>query len=147
MKKAFFILCISAVITACGGSSSNSTGGADSTSAANKTAKTTNSDADTNATKTGTEATGGSAGSTAGAGLLAASDCNTCHKVDTKVIGPAFQDVAAKYPATDANIEMLANKVISGGKGNWGDIPMSAHPALSVADAKEMVKYVLSLKK
>ncbi|WP_183559130.1 c-type cytochrome [Mucilaginibacter sp. SP1R1] len=148
MKKAFFILCISAVVTACGGNSSDkSTGGSDSTNAANQTAKATNSDADTNATKTGTEAAGGSAGSTAGASLLAASDCNTCHKVDTKVIGPAFQDIAAKYPATDANIETLAKKVISGGKGNWGDIPMSAHPTLSESDAKEMVKYVLSLKK
>jgi cytochrome c len=147
MKKAFFILCISAVVTACGGSSSENAGGSDSTSAANQTAKATTPNADTNATKTGTESAGGSAGSTAGAGLLAASDCNTCHKVDTKIIGPAFQDIAAKYPATDANIETLANKVIAGGKGSWGDIPMSAHPTLSLADAKEMVKYVLSLKK
>jgi cytochrome c len=146
MKKAFFILCISAVVTACGGSSSNK-GGTDSTQAANQTAKATNSDADTTVTKTGAEPTGGSAGSKAGEGLLAASDCNTCHKVDTKLIGPAFQDVAAKYEATDANIETLANKVISGGKGNWGDIPMTPHPAISLADAKEMVKYVLSLKK
>ena len=82
-----------------------------------------------------------------GEGLLAASDCNTCHKVDTKLIGPAFQDVAAKYEATDANIETLANKVISGGKGNWGDIPMAGHPQLAVNDAKTIVKYILSLKK
>jgi cytochrome c len=147
MKKAFFILCIGAVITACGGSSSNNTGGSDSTHAANQSAKASNSDADTVVTKTGTESAGGSAGSTTGESLMAASDCNTCHKVDTKIIGPAFQDVAAKYPATETNIEMLAKKVIEGGKGNWGDIPMSAHPTVSLADAKEMVKYVLSLKK
>jgi cytochrome c len=146
MKKAFFILCISVAITACGGSS-NSSGGADSTKASNQTAKATSSDADTNATKTGTEAAGGEAGSSTGVSLMAASDCNTCHKVDTKVIGPAFQDIAAKYPPTEANIDTLANKIIRGGKGNWGDIPMAAHPALAVNDAKEIVKYILSLKK
>jgi cytochrome c len=147
MKKAFFILGICAVISACGGNSSKNAGGSDSTQAANQTAKATNSDADTNATKTGTEGTGGSAGSAKGESLIAAADCNTCHKVDTKIIGPAFQDVAAKYPPTEANIETLAKKVIDGGKGNWGDIPMTAHPSVSLDDAKEMVKYVLSLKK
>ncbi|MEZ2334384.1 c-type cytochrome [Mucilaginibacter sp. RCC_168] len=146
MKKAFFILCISAVVTACG-SNSSTKGGSDSTSAANQTAKATNSDADTVVAKTGTEGAGGSAGSAKGESLIAAADCNTCHKVDTKIIGPAFQDVAAKYPATETNIETLAKKVINGGKGNWGDIPMTPHPTVSLDDAKEMVKYVLSLKK
>jgi cytochrome c len=147
MKKAFFILCISAVVTACGGSSSKNGGGSDSTNAANQTAKASNSDADTTVTKTGTEGAGGSAGSAKGEGLIAAADCGTCHKVDTKIIGPAFQDVAAKYPATETNIETLAKKVIDGGKGNWGEIPMTPHPAVSLDDAKEMVKYILSLKK
>ncbi|NHA03817.1 c-type cytochrome [Mucilaginibacter sp. HC2] len=146
MKKAFFILCISAVVTACG-SNSSTKGGSDSTSAANQTAKAADANADTVVAKTGTEAAGGSAGSAKGESLMAAADCNTCHKVDTKVIGPALQDVAAKYPATETNIETLAKKVIAGGKGNWGDIPMSAHPTLSLDDAKEMVKYILSLKK
>jgi cytochrome c len=143
MKKVFVVLCISAALAACGGSKSGS-GSADSTSASNETAKAAESNADTNATKTGTES---SASTAPGAKLIAANDCSTCHKVDTKVIGPAFQDVANKYPATDANIDTLANKVIKGGKGNWGDIPMAAHPTLAVADAKEMVKYILSLKK
>jgi cytochrome c len=142
MKKVFAVLCISAVITACGGSSK--TGSGDSTAAANQTAKQSESSADTNANKTGTEASGTTS---PGAKLLAANDCLTCHKVDVKVIGPAYQDVAAKYPATEANIDTLANKVIKGGKGNWGDVPMTAHPAISQSDAKEMVKYVLSLKK
>ena len=146
MKKAFFILCISAVVTACGSNSSNK-GGGDSTSAANQTAKAADANADTVVAKTGTEAAGGSAGSAKGESLIAAADCNTCHKVDVKIIGPAFQDVAAKYPATETNIETLAKKVIDGGKGNWGDIPMTPHPTVSLDDAKEMVKYVLSLKK
>jgi len=146
MKKAFFILSICAVISACGGNSA-SNGGSDSTNAANQTAKATNSDADTNATKTGTEGAGGSAGSAAGEKLIANNDCGTCHKVDTKVIGPAFQDIAKKYDASQANIDMLAKKVISGGSGNWGTMAMTPHTALSESDAKEMVQYILSLKK
>jgi cytochrome c len=143
MKKVFIILSICAVITACGGNSK--TGSADSAAAANQTAKEQESSTDTNANKIGTESSGVS--TDPGAKLIAASDCNTCHKVDVKVIGPAFKDVAAKYPATEANIDTLANKVMKGGKGNWGDIPMAPHPTLSQADAKQMVKFVLSLKK
>jgi cytochrome c len=143
MKKVFIVLCISAVITACGGGSKS--GSADSTTAANETAKSAESNADTNANKTGTEPATGSM--EPGAKLIAASDCSTCHKVDVKLIGPAFKDIAAKYPATDANIDTLANKVIKGGKGNWGDIPMAGHPQLAVNDAKTIVKYILSLKK
>lgn len=147
MKKAFFILCISVAVSACGGSSSSTKGGSDSTAAADQTAKATSSDADTNATKTGTEGAGGSAGSAAGEKLLAANDCGTCHKVDTKVIGPAFQDIAKKYDASEANIDMLAKKVIAGGSGNWGTMAMTAHPSLAESDAKEIVKYILAQKK
>lgn len=143
MKKVFIVLVISAVITACGGNSKS--GGSDSTSAANQTAKQTESSTDTDANKIGTESSGSSM--PAGAKLMAAADCNTCHKVDSKVIGPALKDIAAKYPATEANIDTLTSKVIRGGKGNWGDIPMAAHPTLPESDVKEMVKYVLSLKK
>ncbi|PWK79158.1 cytochrome c [Mucilaginibacter oryzae] len=146
MKKVFFILGISAVFAACGGNSSN-TGGSDSTKAANETAKAANSDADTVVTKTGTESAGGSAGSSTGEKLIASLDCGTCHKVDTKVIGPAFQDIAKKYDASQANIDMLAKKIISGGSGNWGNIAMTPHPSLPESDAKEIVQYILSLKK
>ncbi|MGI4886980.1 MAG: c-type cytochrome [Janthinobacterium lividum] len=81
-----------------------------------------------------------------GAKLIAASDCTGCHKEHDKVVGPAYAAIAEKYKPTEANIAMLANKIITGGKGNWGEIPMTAHPGLSVADAQEMTKYVLSLK-
>ena len=79
--------------------------------------------------------------------LIAKSDCLTCHKVSEKLIGPAYRDVAAKYEHTDENITMLAGKVIKGGQGVWSAIPMTPHPQLSEADAKQMVKYVLLLKK
>lgn len=93
-----------------------------------------------------TASSAASAGSAKGEQLIAASDCLTCHKVDTKLVGPSYNEVANKYPATDANIDMLANKIIQGGSGAWGEIPMTPHPATSTDDAKEMVKYILSLK-
>ena len=82
-----------------------------------------------------------------GLALVAVSDCLTCHKVAEKNIGPAYQEVAAKYENTDENIAMLAGKIIKGGSGNWGAIPMTPHPNLSQDDAEAMVKYILLLKK
>ncbi|MEY2704146.1 MAG: hypothetical protein RL407_208 [Bacteroidota bacterium] len=76
-----------------------------------------------------------------------ASDCTGCHQVDRKIIGPSYADVAAKYDNSEANVTMLAQKVIAGGVGVWGEIPMSAHPGLSEEDAKDMVRYILLLKK
>lgn len=79
--------------------------------------------------------------------LIGKSDCLTCHKISEKLTGPAYKDVAAKYENTDENVTMLASKVIKGGQGVWGTIPMTPHPTLSEADAKQMVKYILLLKK
>jgi cytochrome c len=75
------------------------------------------------------------------------SDCTGCHQVDRKLIGPSYADVAAKYENTEENVAMLTQKVIAGGVGVWGEIPMSAHPNLSEEDAKDMVRYVLLLRK
>ena len=83
----------------------------------------------------------------AGELLIVKSDCLSCHHKENKLIGPAYQEVAAKYPATDENIAILASKVIKGGKGVWGAIPMTPHAKLTEDDAKTMVKYILSLKK
>jgi len=82
-----------------------------------------------------------------GEALIAKSDCLACHSKTQKLVGPAYVNVAGKYPATDENIEHLADKIIAGGQGVWGAIPMTPHPGLSKDDAKEMVKYILSLKK
>jgi len=82
-----------------------------------------------------------------GLALVAGSDCLTCHKTSEKNIGPAYKDVAAKYENTEANIKMLAAKVMKGGSGNWGAIPMSPHPQLKQEDLEAMIKYVLLLKK
>ena len=78
--------------------------------------------------------------------LIASSDCLTCHKVEEKVTGPAYREVAQKYEATDANIQMLAEKVKKGGSGVWGQAVMTPHDTLSLDDAKTMVKYILALK-
>ncbi|RZL15322.1 MAG: hypothetical protein EOO89_13575 [Pedobacter sp.] len=82
-----------------------------------------------------------------GEALIKKSDCLACHNAKVKIVGPAYADVAAKYPATAENIDKLADKIIAGGSGVWGEVPMSAHSAISKGDAKEMVKYILSIKK
>ena len=81
-----------------------------------------------------------------GSELIAKSDCLACHKVKEKLVGPAYTAVAAKYPATEESINYLSDKIIKGGKGVWGEIPMTPHPAISKADAAAMARYVLSLK-
>ena len=83
----------------------------------------------------------------AGRDLVSKSDCFTCHKIDDVSVGPAYRKVAEKYPNTAENVTMLAGKVIKGGSGTWGTVPMTAHPAISPEDAAAMVKYVLMLKK
>jgi cytochrome c len=78
--------------------------------------------------------------------LIAYSDCYTCHKEDKDSVGPAFRDIAKRYPVQRVYIDMLAQKVISGGYGAWGHAVMSAHPKVPMEDAKIMVSYILSLK-
>lgn len=79
--------------------------------------------------------------------LIAKSDCIGCHKLDKKLIGPSYLEIAKKYPLTDKNVAYLTGKIIKGGSGVWGAIPMSAHASLKKDDAKSMATYILSLKK
>lgn len=80
-----------------------------------------------------------------GKALVDASDCKTCHHPTNKIVGPSHTEVAKKYEFTQANVSLLANKIISGGAGVWGEIPMTPHPDISKADAEKMAMYVLSL--
>ena len=128
MRKIFYTLAVTFLLVACGGGATKNE---------SKTETSTNSE---NKLSDNPDYTKGLA-------LIAGSDCLTCHKVAEKNIGPAYQDVAAKYENTDDNIEMLAGKIIKGGSGNWGAIPMTAHANLSQEDAEAMVKYILLLKK
>jgi len=83
----------------------------------------------------------------AGLAIEAKSDCATCHKLNERLVGPSFKEIATKYAGADeAMVDSLAGKVINGGAGVWGQIPMTPHPALSKEDAKTVVKYVLLLK-
>jgi cytochrome c len=102
---------------------------------------------ETSATTTETLAATAPAVKGEGEKLIAKSDCIGCHNKVQKVIGPAYVDIAAKYPLNDENVNHLADKIIAGGKGVWGEIPMTPHAALSKDDAKQMVSYILSLKK
>ena len=72
--------------------------------------------------------------------------CTACHAVDKKVVGPAFKEVAAKYRTDKGAEAKLADKVKKGGVGVWGQVPMPPNSAVSDADVKTLVKWILSLK-
>jgi cytochrome c len=139
MKKILILFAAASFIMSCGNNNdtNNNTAGTST-----DTAASTNTDAG-NATPAGGAA---SADADKGLNLIAGSDCLTCHKVEEKLVGPAYRDVAKKYPDTPEMIDSLSNKIIHGGAGNWGPVAMTPHPALSKADAETMVKYILSLK-
>jgi len=84
--------------------------------------------------------------------LIGANDCTTCHRLTKESsganTGPAYSEVAEKYsPAADSTVDRLVKKILTGGSGVWGTIPMTPHPGLKPEDAKTMVQYILSLKK
>jgi cytochrome c len=124
MKKTIVIISVAALLYACGGGETKpaDTGGE------TKAAAATDPDVEK------------------GLALVGQSDCVGCHKVLEPNVGPAHAEVAKKYENTEANINMLADKIMNGGSGNWGTVPMAAHPGISKADAVLMAKYVLSLK-
>lgn len=82
----------------------------------------------------------------ANADLAAKKNCLACHAVDKKVIGPAYKDVAAKYKGQKDAADMLAKKIVAGGSGVWGQVPMPANPQVSPEEAKQLATWVLSLK-
>ncbi len=81
-----------------------------------------------------------------GANLLNSNDCLTCHAMERKSVGPSFKDISAKYSNSLEITNLLANKIIKGGGGVWGNTAMSAHPLLQEDQAAQMVKYILSIK-
>jgi cytochrome c len=128
MKKTLIIFTFIAIIASCG-SNENKTS---ENTGANEPAATA-APADPEAEK--------------GLTLVGQSDCFTCHQVVDNSTGPAYQAIAERYKDQPGAIDSLAQKIIKGGAGNWGTVPMTPHPTLSEEDAKTMVKYVLSLKK
>ncbi len=128
MKKYLFFIFVVAILSACGSNDSgnkNETGKKESAASGN----TENPDYK------------------AGLALVSKSDCLTCHKIDEKLTGPPYRDVANKYAGLpDTIITHLASKIKTGGNGVWGEVMMTPHPALPQADAETMVKYILLLK-
>ena len=121
--KILLLSAITLTIAACGGSSSETTDSSSTPVAAEAPAKT------------------------GGELLIAKADCVGCHTKENKIVGPSYQDIAAKYPSTEENINLLANKIIKGGKGVWGTVPMTPHTKITEDEAKQMATYILSLKK
>jgi len=73
-------------------------------------------------------------------------NCMACHAVATKVIGPSYKEVAAKYGGQPDAVAKLSQKVIKGGSGVWGAVPMPANPQVSEAEAKQLVQWILTNK-
>lgn len=82
----------------------------------------------------------------AGSDLAKAKNCMACHAVATKLVGPAYKDVASKYAGQKDAEAKLVTKVMKGGSGTWGAIPMPANPQVNEAEAKTLVKWVLAQK-
>ncbi len=135
MKKYFTAFFLLVIAVACS-NGNNSTSTSDSSSTSNSTSATAPAANDVTANPDYQK----------GLTLVAQNDCLTCHKVDEKVIGPAYQDVANKYAGNDTAVTYLAHKIIKGGSGVWGTVSMTPHDSLPVADAEQMVKYILLLK-
>ncbi|PWF46782.1 c-type cytochrome [Massilia glaciei] len=84
-----------------------------------------------------------STGALANPDLAKAKNCMSCHAIGTKLLGPAFKDVAAKYAGQKDAESKLVAKVLKGGTGVWGQLPMPPNAQLSEADARALVKWVL----
>ena len=78
--------------------------------------------------------------------LAKAKNCMACHSVAAKIVGPAYKDVAKKYAGDKSAADKLAAKVIKGGSGVWGAVPMPANPQVNEAEAKKLVAWILSQK-
>jgi cytochrome c len=78
--------------------------------------------------------------------LATSKNCMACHAVDKKLVGPSFKDVAKKYAGDKAAADKLAEKVIKGGAGAWGPVPMPANPQVNSAEAHKLVAWILTQK-
>jgi len=76
--------------------------------------------------------------------LATSKNCMSCHAVDRKVLGPSFKDIATKYKDDKGAVDTLATKIMKGGSGVWGPVPMPANNQVSEADAKKLAAWVLA---
>ena len=78
--------------------------------------------------------------------LATSKNCMACHAIDKKLVGPAFKDIAAKYASDKSAADKLAVKIIKGGSGVWGPIPMPANTQVNEAESKKLAAWVLTAK-
>ena len=78
--------------------------------------------------------------------LANAKNCMACHAADKKLVGPSYKDVAAKYAGQKDAVDRLAVKIMKGGSGVWGPVPMPANAQVSDADAKKLAAWGLTHK-
>jgi cytochrome c len=131
MKKAFIMITALGVLAACGGGEKKD----------EKTSTTNESKAEGTADELSSNPIYLKA-----MDIIGNSDCRTCHLIEEKNIGPAWRDVAKKYADSANAVEYLSHKIINGGSGVWGQVPMAAHPTMSREDAETLAKFVLLLK-
>ncbi len=127
MKKNFIVLSFLALLAGCSSSGDKKT--------------------ETEATPAKTEDLSDNPDYQKGLEIASKSDCFSCHLIDEKNIGPAWREVANKYAGQDTAVKYLAHKIIVGGSGVWGEIPMAPHPSFTQEEAEAVAKYVLLLKK
>jgi len=80
------------------------------------------------------------------ADLAQKKNCMACHAIDKKLVDPSYKDVAAKYAGQKDAVDKLAQKVVKGGSGSWGAVPMPANPQVTEAEAKQLVGWILTQK-
>lgn len=78
--------------------------------------------------------------------LATSKNCMACHAVEKKLVGPSYKEVAAKYVADKGAADKLAGKIIKGGAGVWGAIPMPANAQVTEAEAKTLSDWILAMK-
>ena len=78
--------------------------------------------------------------------LATAKNCMACHAVDKKLVGPSYKDIAAKYAGQSDAAGKLEGKVLKGGSGVWGPVPMPSNTQVSADEAKKLVAWILTQK-
>ena len=78
--------------------------------------------------------------------LAKAKNCMACHAADKKLVGPSYKDVASKYASDAGAVDKLAQKILKGGSGVWGAVPMPPNANVNDGDAKKLAAWIMTLK-
>lgn len=141
MKRTFILLAMAAAVWSCSNNNSSSNDAKTDSGAGSGTGPATGSSAENRPAVDVTQ----TPEYKNGLALIGKNDCLGCHKVSETLTGPAYVEVAKRYAGKPGIEDSLANKIIHGGSGNWGQVQMTPHQNLSHDDAVTMVKYILLL--